>query len=71
MNNDAINACKMYITHFVVQDGTEASRVELAKQERERLRKQDLMKRQRLEEVRQQQNNLAEASEVCGACSPR
>ena len=38
--------------------------MELARHERERLRKQDQMKRKRLEEVREQQNCAAEASEV-------
>jgi hypothetical protein len=48
----------------VVQDAAEAARAEVARKERERLRKQDQMKRQRLEEFRNQQNTDAEASEV-------
>ena len=47
-----------------VQEAAEAATVELARKEKERLRKQDQQKRQRLEELRNQQNNDAAASEV-------
>ena len=47
-----------------LQDAAEASKKEMAKAERERLKMQDQMKRQRLDELRQQQNSAAETSEV-------
>jgi hypothetical protein len=57
------NHFKMWQMCF--QDASEASRREVAKAERDRLRKQDQLKRQRLEELRQAQNASAEANEVC------
>ena len=46
------------------QDFVEQEEREVARKERERLKQQDKMKRQRLDEVRAQQNALAAHSEV-------
>lgn len=47
-----------------IQDYSENERQEIARKERDRLRKQDQAKRQRLDDIRQQQNSSAANSEV-------